>query len=119
MQTSRRAWLHSNLAVLGGLWLGGGRALRAQTAADAELEKRIRRLITEFSDQEMHRTATVTDRRSGDWLCDEVRAAGGSPSREPFSISRVDPGPSFVSIGDRRIEGLPHFDALFTSREGV
>jgi hypothetical protein len=83
------------------------------------LDKRIRRFIADFSDQGIHRTATDVDRRSGDWLFNEVRAIGAAPQREPFSISRVDPAPSWLSIGDRRIEGLPHFDAAFTSRDGV
>jgi hypothetical protein len=119
MLISRRTWLASNFAVLGGLWIEGGRALQAQAPADADLDRRIRRLIAEFSDQGIHRTATDVDRRSGDWLFDEVRATGATPSREPFAISRVDPGPSWLAVGDRRVDGLPHFDAAFTPQDGV
>jgi hypothetical protein len=48
-----------------------------------------------------------------------VKNAGLNPSLEPFAISRVDPVSALVAAGGRRIEGVPLFDAAFTSAGGV
>ena len=80
---------------------------------------RIANVIREYEAQGFHRTATDVDRASGEWLMAQVRAAGLDPSRELFSLSRVDPGRAVVTAPGAHIEGLPLFDGSFTDADGV
>jgi hypothetical protein len=117
---SRRRWL----ALVGaGAYtpLAGLPVTRAaqSTTSDAELRRRLHRVVDEFSDQGFHRTGTAVDNKSGDWLCDEVRRFGVVATREPFPLNRVDPIDGSLMAGGRRLEGLPLFDAAFTDRAGV
>ena len=96
--------------------------LRASAARDAgrqDLEQRIARVIEQYAKQGFHRTGTVVDRQSGDWLHDEVVRIGLRSEREPFPINRVDPGKSVLIVEGRHIEGLPLFDGAFTESAGV
>ncbi len=93
------------------------RELRA--TASPEVETRVMRIVQAYSDQGVHRTATAVDTRSADWLMQEVTDAGLAPSREPFSIDRVDPVAAFIEIAGRRIDGIPLFDAAFTAADGI
>jgi len=56
---------------------------------------------------------------SGDWLAAEVRRMGLSPTREVFRISRIDPLAGSLSVGQRRIQGIPLFDGSFTDSVGI
>ena len=87
--------------------------------AAASVQQRIGALIRAYETQGFHRTGTDVDRRSGDWLADEVRGLGLMPSLEVFSLSRVDPEGASLVVGDRTIEGLPLFDGAFTTPAGV
>jgi hypothetical protein len=89
-------------------------AAATETRAD-----RIRRQIAEYESQGFHRTGTAADRRSGDWLARQVRAAGAAPALEAFELSRVDPVTPSLTAEGRRIEGLPLYDAAFTGPRGV
>ena len=76
-------------------------------------------LIAEYDQQGIHRTGTVVDRASAEWLAGLVRITGLTPALEPFSLSRVDPGPCYIESADRRVEGLPMFDSSFTDAMGI
>lgn len=91
----------------------------SQPSPSSETQQRIARYIREFEDQGFHRTGTAVDRQSGEWLMEQVRAAGLDPARETFSLSRVDPVTATVSAAGRTIQGLPLFDASFTLAAGV
>src|SRR5688572_16221945 len=110
---NRRAWL---LAACSSLL--GRRQLFAQPARTGDIERRIRSVIEEYGDQGFHRTGTDVDRRSGDWLFDSIAGLGLTPAREPFILSRVDPGDCRLVVGGRRIVGLPLFDGGFTGSDG-
>jgi len=84
-----------------------------------ERESRIERIIRAYEDQGSHRTGTEIDKRSGEWLCDEVRRIGFVPTREPFTLNRVEPIVALLIVGERRIEGLPLFDGAFTGANGL
>jgi hypothetical protein len=116
MQISRRSWFGAAAAGLLGSRIG---RLSAQPMAEVALEDRIRRIIAEYGEQGLHRTATEVDNRSGEWLIDQARATGAAVSRESFSLDRVDPGACGIVLGDRRIEGLPLFDGAFTDAGGI
>jgi hypothetical protein len=100
--------------------MAGSASLFAQRGTErAEQERRISQIVHDYEQQGIHRTATETDRNSGDWLMGEVRKAGLNPARENFTISRVDPVTASLSAHGRRIEGVPLFDGGFTDPEGV
>jgi hypothetical protein len=83
------------------------------------MERRIARIIREFEQQGFHRTGTVVDRLSADWLSKEVHSAGLVPSQESFSLNRVDLVANRLIVADRRIDGVPLFDGAFTDTGGV
>ena len=76
-------------------------------------------VIQAYGEQGFHRTGTEVDRRSGDWLADEVRQIGLEPVLEEFSLSRVDPLHASLDVNGRKIDGLPLFDGGFTDAAGV
>ncbi|MEJ0079059.1 MAG: hypothetical protein WDO17_27225 [Alphaproteobacteria bacterium] len=83
------------------------------------MQQRIGSIICAYEAQGFHRTGTAVDRLSGDWLAGEVREIGCEPVFEEFSLSRIDPIDASLTIGDRRIEGLPLFDGGFTGPTGI
>ncbi|HYR83970.1 MAG TPA: hypothetical protein VE422_07835 [Terriglobia bacterium] len=83
------------------------------------LEQRVARVIQAYDAQGNHRTGTEVDNASAEWLAGEVRQLGVKPSLEPFLLSRVDPQLAYLRIADRRVDGVPMFDAGFTSAAGV
>jgi len=114
MRITRRQWLAAAAAMtaaprLPTIFAQGGDALA----------RRIASAIREFEAQGFHRTATPVDRASGEWLAEQVKSAGLKPSLESFPISRVDPVRAVIVAGGRRIDGVPLFDAAFTSADGV
>jgi hypothetical protein len=86
--------------------------------ADA-LEQRIAEVMQAYDAQGNHRTGTAVDNASAEWLVRQARQAGADASLEPFSLSRVDPEACYLLTVDRRIDGVPVFDAGFTGPEGV
>jgi hypothetical protein len=107
---TRRDWL--SMTLMSG-------AAVATLRAQSEREARIRAIVEAFEKQGFHRTATDVDRASADWLCREVEQAGLTPTRESFSIDRVDLVDTAVVARGRRIDGVPLFDAAFTGEAGV
>jgi hypothetical protein len=120
MPITRRDWLL--LAAGEALaWLAVSRSRGAvdQSNQRTERESRIARIIHAYEEQGAHRTGTETDKLSGDWLSNEVRRIGLDPTREPFSLNRVEPSVALLVVGERRIEGLPLFDGGFTDASGI
>jgi hypothetical protein len=83
------------------------------------LEQRVAAVIQTYDSQGNHRTGTEVDKASAEWLAKQVQKLGIEPSLEPFTLSRVDPQLCYLRIGDRRIDGVPLFDAGFTAVEDV
>lgn len=110
------------------LRLAGFGAITAFTGCDVhrppesrpnDSQRRIAKVIGEYEAQGYHRTATAVDDESGRWLADQVRQARPPAALEPFPVNRVDLQTCTCTVADRRIEGLPLFDAAFTSPDGV
>ena len=91
----------------------------AMRAAGAGRQDRVLGIIRAYESQGFHRTATAVDQISADWLSREVRRAGLKAVRESFPLNRVDPVEASLIIDERRIEGLPLFDGVFTDSSGV
>ena len=83
------------------------------------LEDRVAAVLQEYDAQGNHRTGTEVDARSAEWLANQVRSLGVRPTLEPFVLSRVDPQSSHLRVGDRRVDGVPLFDARFTGPKGL
>src|SRR5438309_10847250 len=83
------------------------------------LEQRVAGVTQAYDTQGNHRTGTDVDNASAEWLSNQVRQLGVEPSLEAFTLNRVDPQSCYLRIADRRIDGLPVFDAAFTNAEGV
>jgi len=92
---------------------------RDRTPSSDALEQRIADVIAAFDAQGNHRTGTPADNASAEWLARQVQQLGAEPALEPFALNRVDPQACYLRIADRRIDGVPLFDAAFTDGEGV
>lgn len=98
---------------------GLGAEQRQSEDSSNTLEQRVATVIQAYDGQGNHRTGTEVDRQSGEWLAEEVRRLGVKPSLEPFTLNRVDPQSCYLRVGNRRIDGVPLFDAGFTDNQGV
>ena len=81
--------------------------------------QRISSIIQEYDSQGYHRTGTITDHLSADWLIDKISSIGLSATKEAFPLNRVNLITSYIKINDSIIEGLPMFDCLFTDENGI
>jgi hypothetical protein len=94
-------------------------SISQQLLALTDLERRVASVIEAFDAQGNHRTGTAVDRQSGEWLAAQVQRLGVDSVLEPFTLNRIDLRSCYVRVADRRIDGVPLFDAGFTSPEGV
>jgi hypothetical protein len=89
------------------------------TPTSVALEERIADVLMAYDAQGNHRTGTSVDNASAQWLAKQVQQSGAEPEFEPFELSRVDQQSCHLRIADRRVEGVPLFDANFTDGQGV
>jgi hypothetical protein len=115
---TRRRWLALAAASAGAIVSSRSLAAKRQDQGPT-LETRIERVIRQYSAQGFHRTGTAVDRRSGEWLIDEVRAIGVAAAPEWFTLERLDPLDARLLVGLRQIDGLPLFDGSFTDATGI
>jgi hypothetical protein len=92
---------------------------RDRSPTSVALEERLAEVVSAYDAQGNHRTGTPVDNASGEWLARQVEDMGAKAELEGFSLSRVDPRSCYLRIADRRIEGVPLFDAAFTDSNGV
>jgi hypothetical protein len=103
---------------------GGARSDWLRAVAEPQLlptgpEQRAASVIQAYDAQGHHRTGTEVDQKSAEWLARQVRGLGVESSLEPFTLSRIDPQACYLRVAGRRIDGVPLFDAGFTTAEGV
>jgi Peptidase family M28 len=103
------------------LVLTGQAALIGQTQGQGSDDKlgRIAKVIRDYEEQGIHRTATAVDKASGEWLAGEVRKIGLKPELESFKVSRVDIVRANVTTPSASTDGIPLFDGGFTDAKGV
>src|SRR5258706_3692736 len=100
--------------------IGGRNPVFAQSPSSSHvLEQRLANIVASYDAQGNHRTGTPADHGSAEWLADQIRQAGAEPALEAFAFSRIDPQSCYLRIADRRIDGVPLFDAAFTGNEGL
>lgn len=101
--------------------IGGPNLLFARelTPSSIALEERIADVLMAYDAQGTHRTGTAVDNASAQWLARQIQQSGAEPELESFALSRVDLQLCYLRVADRRVEGVPLFDANFTDREGV
>lgn len=116
---TRRDWMAMATGAIGGTVLPSRLPVRTQPEPATALTARISKVIAAYGAQGFHRTGTDVDRRSGDWLFEQVRDIGLTPARESFELNRVEPARCHLAVGGRRIEGLPLFDGAFTDDAGI
>ena len=66
-----------------------------------------------------HRTGTVGDRRTSDWLARRAQATGLEPRRDDFALSRWVLRHCSLDVDGRVVEGVPLFDGGTTGSEGI
>src|SRR5262249_31851469 len=89
----------------------------AQSTADRR--RRISDLIQTYDGQGIHRTATIVDNASADWLRQLAAVAGGDAHLNSFSLRQVNVQAAFIEADGKRIEGVPLFDGGFTGDTGI
>jgi len=108
------------LAITVAAAIGGRNPVFAQDPSSSHaLEQRLANVVASYDAQGNHRTGTPADHASAEWLADQVRQSGAQPALESFTLSRIDPQSCHLRIADRRIDGVPLFDATFTDANGV
>ena len=81
--------------------------------------QRISSVIQEYDSQGYHRTGTITDHLSANWLVDKISSIGLSATKETFPLHRVNPITSHIKVNNSIIEGLPMFDCQYTDESGI
>src|SRR5215475_15063768 len=87
-------------------WAATG-SLPALAQSPADRRRRISDLIQTYDGQGIHRTATIVDNASADWLRQLATVAGGGAHLNPFSLRQVDIRTAYIEVGGQRIEGVP------------
>lgn len=114
---SRRAFVGALGASAAAVWMT--RPGRAQPSAGGDIEQRLTLLVQEFDRQGNHRTGTRGDLLSAQWLSTQMQAWRVSALLEPFAFPRVDIVNAYLQQRDRRLDGVPVYDATFTDAFGV
>ena len=96
-----------------------GRALPALAQTAADRKRRISDLIQTYDGQGIHRTATIVDNASADWLRQLAAVAGGDAHLNAFQLRQVDIRAAYIEVDGQRIEGVPLFDGGFTGDTGL
>jgi len=97
--------------------LTGSPPLLAQSNADRR--RRISNLIQTYDGQGVHRTATIVDNASADWLRQLAAVAGGDAHLSSFPLRQVNIQAAYIEADGKRIEGVPFFDGGFTGDTGM
>lgn len=95
------------------------RVLRAQTPAGGDLEQRLALLVQEYDRQGTHRTGTRGDLLSAQWLSTQMQGWRVAASLEPFGFPRLEVSNAYLQERERRVDGVPLYDAPVTDAFGV
>src|SRR5437762_6675283 len=99
-------------------WAVSG-SLPAFAQSSADRRRRVGELIQTYDGQGIHRTATIVDNASADWLRQLATVAGADVRLATFSLEQVEVRAAYVEADGHRIEGVPFFDGTFTGDTGI
>src|SRR5215467_11017490 len=103
MTSISRAEFLRLIALGGPAWaIAGTTVLRAQSNADRR--RRISDLIQTYDGQGIHRTATIVDNASADWLRQLAAVAGGDAHLNSFPLRQVNIQAAYIEADGKRIE---------------
>ena len=85
-------------------WAIAGSMPAIAQANAADRKRRISDLIQTYDGQGIHRTATIVDNASADWLRQLANVAGGDAHLNAFSLRQVDIRAAYIEVDGRRIE---------------
>lgn len=94
-------------------------SLRVQAQSNADRRRRISNLIQTYDSQGIHRTATIVDNASADWLRQLAAVAGGDAHLNSFALRQVEIRSAYIEADGKRLEGVPLFDGGFTGDTGI
>lgn len=117
-QTRRSFLLQSTAATVAAVAAARHLARPVLAATSDTATERAATWIKQYDAQGIHRTGTTGDRQSANWLSAEVKTIGARLQSESFTFDRIDPLDCYVELGEKRIAGLPLFDATFTDATG-
>ena len=103
------------LAATTPLLLSAGSAL----ASSETMKDRIARIISEYSEQGIHRSGTAGDLANAAWLVEYIRSFGLEPELDEFDFRRVRPLDYTLAVGDKVAQAVPLYDCKFTDNRGV
>lgn len=83
------------------------------------LDARIKRYISEYSAQGIHRTGSGVDRSSARWMGKIISELGCTPVFNEFTFSRIVIERAELQCRGQVIQGVPLFDCSYTSGKGV
>ena len=92
---------------------------RAFGTDDPAMTTRATRLLAAWDAFAHHRTGTLEDAATADWLAGLVREAGGEPTITPFPFRRRVPIEAWLEVGGERLHGRPAFDGGSTGPDGI
>jgi hypothetical protein len=95
------------------------RSLAAFQASVADRRRRVSDFISTYDGQGSHRTATIVDNASADWLRQLAIVAGAEARLIPFALQQVEVRAAYLEADGQRIEGVPFFDGGFTGETGI
>ena len=87
--------------------------------ADAVRRERIADVFRMYHLLGSHRTATVPDNETAEWLAGEVSKRGAECTPRQLALDRVELRAAFLEGGTARREGLPFYDGAFTTADGL
>jgi len=90
-----------------------------QQSSAADRRRRVSDLISTYDGQGVHRTATIVDNASADWLRQLATVAGAETRLVPFALEQVEVRAAYIEADGRRIDGVPFFDGGFTGETGI
>ncbi|MDH3641657.1 MAG: M28 family metallopeptidase [Gammaproteobacteria bacterium] len=88
-------------------------------AGESTMESRIAAVISEYSNQGIHRTGTEIDDQSAAWLLQSIEEIGAEATESSFVFQRLQPITNQLVLSATTITGVPLYDCQYTDEEGI
>lgn len=115
MSASRRQFMQ----LLSALPFLSPARLFAQNQNLTDRANRIASVISEFSNQGIHRTGTDVDAGCAEWLVHRLREYGVTGRLDPLQLERIEILAASFEFDGVKMEGIPLFDCTYTDENGI